>query len=232
MDEESFTSYLRKKRKTARTIEACLESARTFDKYLKKTGKTAVESSEEDLAKFVSLVLEGKGVAKFMWTLQYYFSFIENKELLKHSQRIREAYTAKKRKPFKLRNFQGANLDLIEKLADMGIHSVDDMLQQGKTRKQREDIASKTGVTQGEILELAKLADLTRLGAVKAVRARLYYDAGFDTIAKIAEVTADELIKVTSEFIERTGFKGIPPLPKEAENAVKTARNLSVGLEL
>jgi hypothetical protein len=232
MDEEGFTSYLKKKRKTARTIMSCVENARTFEKFLKNTGKSAADSEDADLDLFVSSVLRGGGVSKYMWTLQYYFSFIENRGLLKHAQRIREVYTSRKRKSFRLKDFRGARQDTIEKLAEIGIHSVDDMRERGKTKKQRKDISSKTGIKQKEILELAKLSDLTRLGAVKAVRARLYHDAGFDTIDKIARVTAEELIEGTKEFIERTGFEGIPPLPKEAENAVRAARNLSFELEL
>jgi hypothetical protein len=232
MDEEGFTSYLKKKRKSARTIEACVGNARIFEDYVKRIGKASSETLEEDLDQFVSTVLKRESVAKFMWTLQYYFSFIGNEELLKHSQRIREAYTAKKRKPFKLKDFKGANQDTIEKLARVGIHNVEDMLEAGKSKQQREDMASKTGIKSEDILELAKLSDLTRLGAVKAVRARLYHDSGFDTIDKIASTTAEELIEVTRDFIKKSGFQGIPPLPKEAENAVKTAKELSVGLEL
>lgn len=232
MDDEGFTSYLKKKQKTTRTIESCVENARIFEDYLKKVGKTAVESSKEDLELFVSSVLERDGIAKFMWTLQHYFSYIGNKELLTHSQKIREVHTAKKRQPFKLRDFKDVNQDAIEKLAKVGIHSVDDMIQEGRTKKQRRDLAAKIGVNSNDILELAKLSDLTRLGAVKAVRARLYHDSGFDTIDKIADSTPEELIRITGDFIEKTGFQGIPPLPKEAANAVKTAKKLSAQIEL
>ncbi|MFX1368545.1 MAG: DUF4332 domain-containing protein [Promethearchaeota archaeon] len=232
MDEEGFASYLKKKGKTPRTIKSCVENARTFENFLKNTGKSAMESEDADLNQFVSSVLAGNGVAKFMWTLQHYFSFIGNKELLTHSQKIREVHTAKKRQPFKLRDFKGVNQDAIEKLAKVGIHSVDDMIQEGRTKKQRKDLAAKIGVKSNDILELAKLSDLTRLGAVKAVRARLYHDSGFDTIGKIAATTPEELIRITRDFIEKTGFQGIPPLPKEAANVVRTAKKLSAQLEL
>jgi hypothetical protein len=91
----------------------------------------------------------------------------------------------------------------------------------------RKELSEKTGIDHEGILELAKLSNLTRLGAVKAVRARLYHDSGFDTLEEIAKVSAEELIKRTREFIEKTGFDGIPPTPKEAENTVTTAKKLS-----
>jgi hypothetical protein len=55
----------------------------------------------------------------------------------------------------------------------------------------------------------------------------LYHDTGFDTLEKIARVSAEELIAGTKKFIEETGFDGIPPTPKEAENTVKAAKTLA-----
>jgi hypothetical protein len=76
------------------------------------------------------------------------------------------------------------------------------------------------------ILELVKLSDLSRLGAVKGVRARLYYDAGLDTPDKFIQWDADALRQMLIEFVERTRFDGIAPLPKELQNAIARARQL------
>ncbi|MHA2385660.1 MAG: DUF4332 domain-containing protein [Candidatus Thorarchaeota archaeon] len=227
MDEEGFISYMKKKRKTTRTISSCVENAQRFEEFLTERGKTAEDSSEMDLDLFVSSILDGKNVAKFMWTLQYYFTYIEHDGMLKYSGIVREEHTAKKRKPFKLKNFKDVNHELVHALSAIGIETVDDMLKAGRTEPMRRELAEETGFDSEGILELSKLSNLTRLGAVKAVRARLYHDAGFDTLEKIASTTADELIEVTKEFIEKTGFEGIPPTPKEAANTVKTAKELS-----
>jgi hypothetical protein len=231
MDDEGFISYLKKKRKTERTISSCVENAQRFEAFLKEGGKTSKDSSEEDLDSFVSSDLGGKNVAKFMWTLQYYFSYIEHDTMLMYSRTVREEHTAKSRRPFKLQDFKDVNQESIRTLSAAGIETVDDMLQAGETKSKRKQLSEKTGIDSEEILELAKLSNLTRLGAVKAVRARLYHDSGFDTLEKIAQVTANELIRGTKEFIERTGFEGIPPTPKEAANTVKTASKLSDILE-
>jgi hypothetical protein len=37
---------------------------------------------------------------------------------------------------------------------------------------------------------------------------------------------AEDLERMLSEFVRRTGFEGIAPLPKEIRNAVATARQL------
>ncbi|MCK4666205.1 DUF4332 domain-containing protein [Candidatus Dependentiae bacterium] len=92
--------------------------------------------------------------------------------------------------------------------------------------KQRKKISKDTGVPLETILELVKLSDLTRLGAVKAVRAQLYYDAGIDSIEKMATWDSNEMRKMVIEFIQRTKFKGIPPTPKETAITVNIAKEL------
>lgn len=76
------------------------------------------------------------------------------------------------------------------------------------------------------ILELVKLADLSRIVGLKRKRARLYYDAGLDTMDKIAKWDYKEMQQMFVEFVERTGFDGSPPTPSEAACAVKLARYL------
>ncbi len=232
MDQEGFLAFLKKKRKTEWTIESCMENASLFESFLQKQGKRAIDSSEDDLDLFISSVLDGKNVSKFMWTLQYYFTYIEHNNLLTHSQKVRERHTAKTRRPFRLKDFKDVNQESIKKLSAIGIDSVDDMLEAGKTKSKRDELSKKTGIKREEIIELAKLSNLTRLGAVKSVRARLYYESGFDCIEKIAKVTGKELIRVTKEFIKRAGFEGIPPTPKEADNTVKTAKKITDIIEL
>jgi hypothetical protein len=62
--------------------------------------------------------------------------------------------------------------------------------------------------------------------AVKSVRARLYYDAGLDTPDKFTQWEPEALRQMLVEFVERTGFEGIAPLPKELRNAITKARQL------
>jgi replicative superfamily II helicase len=209
-----------------------VENARKFESFLEERDRKGLDSTKEDLDLFNESVLGGKNVARFMWTLQYYFLFINHDELLKYTQEVREGHTAKSRRSFRLKEFKDVNQKAVEKLSAIGIDSVDDILKVGKTKSDRDKIAKKSGVKIEEILELVKLSNLTRLGAVKSVRARLYYESGFDSIEKISKVTSEELIRVTKEFIKKTGFEGIPPTPKEADNTVKTARKMKDIFEL
>lgn len=88
-------------------------------------------------------------------------------------------------------------------------------------------MAKRTRIDADSILEIVRLSDLSRLGAVKSVRARLYLDAGFDTPHRLATWDPEELRQMLIEFVKRTGFDGIAPLPKELRNTVATAKKLA-----
>jgi hypothetical protein len=52
----------------------------------------------------------------------------------------------------------------------------------------------------------------------------LYYDAGYDTFEKIAEMDPIEFRERIKEFISKTGVDFIPPAPREAHSAVEGAK--------
>ncbi len=132
----------------------------------------------------------------------------------------------KKRNPFKLKDFRGVDASHIGKLIALGIRNADQMLKAGHTKKQREALARETGIPEKKILELVKLSDLARLPGVKGIRARLYYDAGVDCVEKIAGWEPESLRIMVTKYVERTGFNGIPPLPKEISSTIANARKL------
>jgi hypothetical protein len=132
----------------------------------------------------------------------------------------------KRRNPFKLSEFRGVNSEHVEKLAAAGIKTAGQMLTAGQTAKKRVTLAQDTGIPEETILELVKLSDLARLPGVKGIRARLYYDAGVDCVEKMAAWEPETLLKMAAEFVERTGFDGIAPLPKEVSSTIANAKRL------
>jgi hypothetical protein len=87
-------------------------------------------------------------------------------------------------------------------------------------------LAKESGVPLGNIIELLKLSDLARIPGLKKVRARLYYEAGLDTLEKITGWDPEEMRQMFNEFIKQTGLDGIASLPKEAASTVATAKHL------
>jgi hypothetical protein len=134
---------------------------------------------------------------------------------------------SKKKNPFKLGDFKGVNPEIIAKLAGLGIKNSGQMLTVGQTPESRNRLAKQAGISYEEVLELVKLCDLSRLPGVKGIRARLYYDAGVDTVEKLAAYKPEDLLAKTSEFVVRSGFEGIAPLPKEVSSTIANAIKLS-----
>ena len=99
------------------------------------------------------------------------------------------------------------------------------MVEAGRTSGLRQALAEQTGLPVDVIMEYVTLSDLARLGAVRSVRARLYYDAGL-TPTIIASWEPEDLRLMLMDFVKRTGFDGIAPLPKEVQNLVSDARKL------
>ncbi len=137
----------------------------------------------------------------------------------------------KRRNPFKLKEFRGVDPTHVARLEARGIKNAEQMLAAGGTAAQRTVLAAEAGIPEPAILELAKLSDLARLPGVKGIRARLYYDAGVDSVAKLAVWEPEALRLMVAEYVERTAFEGIPPLPKEVSSTISNARNLPRILE-
>lgn len=123
------------------------------------------------------------------------------------------------------------NFEFVRRLEARGIKTAEQMLMAGRTKGQRAMLARETGIPEEAIWELVKLSDLARLPGVKGIRARLYYDAGVDSVEKMAALEPEALRMMVTTYVEQTGFEGIPPLPKEVSSTVANARNLSKVVE-
>jgi hypothetical protein len=235
MDEEAFRKFLKRGGRKSHTVNTIAKIVRSYEVYLQKfaEGKSVDQATPDDLEKYVEWFefKEEISAKRQLWGIRYYYRFIGNRVMNQRASELREERTAKTRKSFRLRDFRGVNRSHVEKLEALGIRDVEKMLEKGHTRAQRDALAKQTGVPKESILELVKLSDLARLPGVKAIRARLYFDAGIDTLEKMAQWDPEELRLMLIDYVEKTGFDGIAPLPKEAANSVKTARNLPKRVE-
>ena len=233
MDEDRFSNYLIKGGRSTTAVNRCLTYVAEFEDFLKESnqGKTLDEAQGEDLVDYV-LMLDASSNAKakkHLWAIRYYYDYALNAELRDLTASLREERID--RKPFPLKEFRGVDPGYIEKLAIAGIENVVQMLAAGETLKDRELLARNSGIPQSAVLEYVKLSDLARIPGVKGIRARLYYDAGIDTVAKLAILEPEELCKMVLEYVEISGFDGQPTLPAEAKYTVEKARKLSLIVE-
>jgi hypothetical protein len=231
MDELGFRQFLKKFGKKEHVMEGLINQVRAFEVYLAGKPQIGVEAAgAQDIQDYVKALPQGE-VKERMRGLALYYGFVGNAPLARLASDIREQKIAKARQAFKLREFRGVSLEEVAKLEAVGIVTVEHMLVAGKTPAARQRLAEQTGISVQTILELVKLSDLSRLGAVKSVRARLYYDAGLDTPDKFTQWEPEALRQMLIEFVERTGFDGIAPLPKELRNTIAKARKLPAAVQ-
>jgi hypothetical protein len=228
LDEEAFQKFLKRGGRSPRAAKRVIAQVLAYERYLREERnlKQLDKAKPEDLEAFVSFIEEKKkGAAKkYLHSIRYYYEYTSNNEMRDLAARLRKQRI--KQTPFPLRNFSKINPAHVEKLEALGIRNVNQMLTAGKTRKKRQELSAKTGIPAEAILELVKLSDLTRIFGVKSIRARLYYDAGVDTLDKMAKWNPDKLRTMLVDFVQKTGFDGIAPLPKEAEFTIKEAKRL------
>jgi len=223
-DLTSFRRFLRSKGKKEHVADDLCRRVSSFESFLGGRGKSLEAAQETDIREYPGAGDGGRN--NDLRALALYFRFCGRAELAGIAGGLRETAIAAGRQPFPVRQFLGVDPAHMELLAAEGIVNVDQMIAAGATPAARRDLAARTGIPPSAIDEYVKLSDISRVGAIKTKRARLYVDAGLDTIDKIAALTAEQLVSTVKEYIRKTGFDGVPTLPKEAANAVATARKI------
>ena len=229
LNEEEFREFLKRKGKKTEVIDRNVTGVKKFASFMnEEKGKNLVDVKTDDIDSYVEKIEKvSKNSAKGpLYILMNYFKFIENEELLKHTAKQRESRTKKTRRIFPLKDFYQVNTEYVKKLANIGIKNVDQMLQTGKTIKQRKELAKQLDVPEKAILELVELSDITRIGYVKSKLARLYHSAGFDSPTKIAKYTAEELYEHFKQYIDKSGWDGMIPNLVDLKNNIKSAKTL------
>lgn len=229
MNEEEFRKYLKRRGKKSSVADRNVRVLRGFISYLHEKRERSLDNvTASDIDAFVLEIESKKQSAKgYLYVLMNYFHFLDKKDLLQHTNALRDKRTKKSRRIFPIKEFLNIDQDHVKRLAAIGIKNVEQMLERGNTKKQREQLSKQLDIPEDAILELVKLSDITRIGYVKKKLSRLYYDAGLDSPAKIAEFEPKQLHEFFLKFIEESGWDGMVPNPKDLVGNIENARTLS-----
>lgn len=225
---DEFRRHLRRKGKKDHVVDGLVERCQAFEGFLRSRRKAGIDDADRnDVLAFFDEIRDQKAdVNNQLRAISLYYRFAQKTELSELAGGLRRQRLASPRKPFALKDFCSVNSKHIAALAKEGVMNAEQMLEAGKAPVARRRLSAATGVPVEAILELVKLSDLSRIEGVKGVRARLYVDSGVDTVEKMAKWDPEKLRSHMTEFVERTGFKGIPPLPKEVRSTIDTAKKL------
>ncbi len=112
-------------------------------------------------------------------------------------------------KPNKITDFISISTGTISNLEKVGISNTEKFYNRVIKISDRQKLTDSTGIKYDDILELTKLADLSRIKWVGATYAQLLYDLGVDTVEKVSKSDPKELHVLINQMIkERNIFKG------------------------
>ncbi|HJD91339.1 DUF4332 domain-containing protein [Bacteroides coprosuis] len=132
---------------------------------------------------------------------------------------------------YKVIEVEGIGEVMAKQLNDVGITTTDELLEATKTKKQRKELAEKSGISEKRILTFANMVDLFRIQGVGAQYAELLEAAGVDTVVELATRKAENLTKKMEEVNETKKLvRRVPPL-KTVEVWVEEAKSLPRVLE-
>ncbi len=130
----------------------------------------------------------------------------------------------------KIIDIEGIGPKYAAKLQEIGIKSVAQLLKAGEQPKGREELAEKTGIDKGLILEWVNHADLYRIKGVAEEYSDLLEEAGVDTVVELATRNPENLFKKIMETNETKKLVRRPPSQKMVENWVHQAKDMPRGV--
>lgn len=134
-------------------------------------------------------------------------------------------------KPIRIRGFPGILPETVDKLEKTGLNDTLKLFDQVKRPASRKELADTLGISQSEIMELTKLTDLSRIKWVGGTFARMLYDLGADTVAKVVNADAVVLHKQINQINkERNLYKGQIGL-NDIKIVVDAAKELPLDIE-
>lgn len=131
----------------------------------------------------------------------------------------------------KIEDIEGIGEVKGQKLRGLGITSVKKLLENTRTKRQRQQLAEQAEISEKRILRFANMADLYRIKGVGQEFSELLEAAGVDTVPELAQRNAANL---TAKMNEVNGEKKLTrrsPNLAEVEKWVAQAKELPRVLE-
>lgn len=226
MNKDKLRDFLKSKKLSKAAVNRSLMACEIFETWLNEERSLSIddEITMEILKDFILSMK--KGQKNLLLGLANVFDYQERECLRESALKMRRDLLKKAAKPMHLQDFLKVDQIVIARLKKKGIEDAHQLLTICSTNEDRKKLSQELNIPYSELLDLVKMADLSRIFAVKAVRTRLYLESGFDTLDKLAAQDPMALHLALVDFVEESGFDGIPTTPKEAEFTVNAARKL------
>lgn len=112
-------------------------------------------------------------------------------------------------KPNKIADFKEIAKGTISNLEKIGISNTEKLYYKVTTKSDRQKLADSIGIKYQDILELTKLADLSRIKWVGVTYAQILFNLGVDTVEKVSKSDPNDLHARINQMIKENNiFKG------------------------
>lgn len=173
--------------------------------YSVASGATRREKREQVIQQTVSVQIEDK----------------EKEARIQEAKREDEKY-----KSVSIKSIEGIGSIFAEKFAALGIKTSEALLEAGKTRKGRRELAKNAGISPKLVLEWVNLADLIRISGVSEEYSDLLMEAGVDTVAELARRNPEKLHAKVLEINKEKKLVRRLPTTSTIESWVEQAKKL------
>jgi predicted flap endonuclease-1-like 5' DNA nuclease len=127
---------------------------------------------------------------------------------------------------YKIEEIEGVGPVSGEKLRNAGVTTIEKLLEAGKTKKQRKELAEISGLSESFILKITNMADLFRIKSIGQEFSQLLEAAGVDTVPELAQRKPENLTAKMEEINEAKKLPRRTPPVAEVERWVAQAKEL------
>ena len=126
----------------------------------------------------------------------------------------------------RIQDIEGIGPQLGQKLMDIGIFTVEKLLETGADRRGRNDIHNRTGISSKQIMDFVNMADLYRIKGVGSEYAELLEEAGVDSVIELAHRRPDHLRQKMLEVNQEKHLVRAMPGVHQVEGWIKQAKRM------
>jgi len=116
------------------------------------------------------------------------------------------------------------------KLREVGVKTVEALLERGATPKGRKELAAETGFAEQTILEWVNRADMFRVPGIGSQYSDLLEAAGVDTVRELAKRKAENLFETLKKVNEEKNKVNKLPSVSQIQNWIDAAKELPRGV--
>ena len=221
-----FSDFLTKKGKKDNVVIDLVYRIREFNAYVNEFFNVTIQNALPDhIVSFLNFQIETQELPDdYIKAIALFYQFTGNTELFEICQDIKANLSNQKVRKATFRDIYGLTPEHAAAFRKVNIKSNEELLVVSRTHEDRFNLARMLNVPYNTILEYTKLADLLRVGGIRIMRAKLYHDAGFDTIQKIAAETPENFCSKVKAFINENNYNARPPVLREAAKTIRAAK--------